>query len=371
MKKKICIIFGGKSVEHEISIISANSILNHIDLKKYSVFGIFIDKNGDFNESTPIIKSKKLKFIIKKQNRVSFLSGKNYNIVTIQKGEVLSKVKIDIFFPLIHGTGGEDGSIQGLLETINKPYVGCNVKSSSICMDKVLTKKILSAESIRTTKFYSYTKDEWITDKVTILKDISNYIKLPCFVKASNLGSSVGVYKVKNKNDLKSKINSAFKFAQKVLVEEAVLDPEEVEISVLQNKRTIVSRPGRVVSSDEFYTYKAKYLDGKSKIEIPYQRAGKNNSLSKEIKDVSIKVFKILECSGMARIDFLYGKTQGTKKPLLYLSEVNTIPGFTEISMFPMLLNEEGITLKKIIDSLIKSAEVEFKKKDKLVTNLS
>ena len=160
MKKKLCIIFGGKSVEHEISIISANAILNHIDQKKYIVYGVFVGKNGVFYESIAKKYNKKLKFQNKKQNKVTFLYGDTKDIGIIKDNKIMDKRKIDIFFPLIHGTGGEDGSIQGLLETINKPYIGCNVESSSICMNKILTKKILSNESIRTTKFYSYTKDE-------------------------------------------------------------------------------------------------------------------------------------------------------------------------------------------------------------------
>ena len=369
MKKKLCIVFGGKSVEHEISIISANAILNHIDQKKYIVYGVFVGKNGVFYESIAKKYNKKLKFQNKKQNKVTFLYGDTKDIGIIKDNKIMDKRKIDIFFPLIHGTGGEDGSIQGLLETINKPYIGCNVESSSICMNKILTKKILSNESIRTTKFYSYAKDEWKTNKTNIIKKIVSDIKFPCFVKASNLGSSVGVYKVKNKSDLKSKIQNTFKFSNKVLVEEAVINPEEVEVSVLQGNQTIVSKPGRVISSDEFYTYKAKYLDGKSSMEIPYKRSLENRTLSNEIKETSIKIYKILQCTGMARIDFLFGKTSSTKKSKLYLSEVNTIPGFTEISMFPKLLNEEGLELKEIINILIQSSEVEFKKKQKLITN--
>ena len=370
MRKNVCIIFGGKSVEHEISIISANSILNNINGTKYYVNGIFIDKNGQFYEAKPTIdKLSKYKFKVEKENKVLLTNNNPKNMLIIKKDKIYSKNKIDIFFPMVHGTGGEDGTIQGMLEILETPYVGCNVESSAICMDKILTKQILTNESIRVTNFCFFTKDEWKTNKIKITKEIRNKISFPCFVKASNLGSSVGVYMVKNKKELERKIINAFKFTARVIVEEAVLSPEEVEISVLQNKRIIVSNPGRIIPSDEFYSYNAKYIDGKSLMEIPYKRAIENPLLMKEIQTTSLKVFKTLNCSGIARIDFLYGFTKQNKKPRLYLSEINTIPGFTEISMYPKLLNHNGITLEKIIDNLIQESEVRHKKKKKLTTN--
>ena len=370
MNKKVCIIFGGKSVEHEISIISANSILNNIDMRKYEVFGIFISKKGEFHEAIyRINKSLKYNFIIKKQNKVMFSGDSNKNVIIMNKNQIKSKTKIDIFFPIIHGTGGEDGKIQGLLELLNKPYVGCDVESSSICMDKILTKEILSNKLVPTTEFLHFSKDEWKDNESSITKEVVKKIAFPCFVKASNLGSSVGVFKVKNKKELKNKVRDAFKFSERILVEQAVLRPEEIEVSVLEDKKIIVSTPGRVIPSDDFYSYNAKYLDGESIIEIPYKRAMNAPSLMHELKVISKKVFQILLCSGMARVDFLFGSTKSEKKAKLYLSEVNTIPGFTEISMFPKLLSNDGIKLKKIIDLLISSAEVKFKKRDKLTTD--
>ncbi|NSW88779.1 D-alanine--D-alanine ligase [bacterium] len=370
MRKNVCIIFGGKSVEHEISIISANSILNNINPRKFDIYGIFIDKNGQFYEAKPTINtSSRFKFKLEKQNKVLLANNNTKNMLIMRKDKIYSKNKIDIFFPMVHGTGGEDGTIQGLLEILDKPYVGCNVESSAICMDKILTKQIVSNQSIRVTDFCFFTKDEWKKDKIKITKEIRDKISFPCFVKASNLGSSVGVYMVKNKKELERKIINAFKFTGKVIVEEAVLSPEEIEISILENKKIVVSDPGRVIPSDEFYSYNAKYIDGKSLMEIPYKRAIKNPTLMKEIKTTSLKVFKTLNCSGIARIDFLYGFTKQNKKPRLYLSEVNTIPGFTEISMYPKLLSLNGVKLEKIIDNLIQECEIRHKKKKKLTTN--
>ena len=370
MRKNVGIIFGGKSVEHEISVISANSILNNINHKKYNIIGIYIDKKGQLYEAKPMKnQTSNYKFNLKKQNKASLINHMEKNMIIFKKNKIHTKSKIDIFFPMVHGTGGEDGSIQGLIETLNRPYVGCNVKSSAICMDKILTKQILINESVRVAKFCFFTKYEWKSNKIEINKQIKNQFGFPCFVKASNLGSSVGVYMVKNKIELERKITQAFKFTEKVIVEEAIINPEEVEISILQSGKYVVSDPGRIIPSDKFYSYNAKYIDGKSIIEIPYKRAIKNNLLMNEIKSTSLKVFKLLDCSGMARIDFLFGSTKNISKPKLYLSEVNTIPGFTEISMYPKLLINEGLKLEKIIDLLIKQSEKEFKNKNNLITN--
>ncbi len=370
--KKVCIIFGGKSVEHEISIISANSILNNINKTKYKIFGIYITKDGVFCEATPSINREfsEYKFKINRQ-RIALLSNqKNKNLLILRGSKIEAKINIDIFFPIIHGTGGEDGSIQGLLELVDKPYVGCGVESSSICMNKILSKKLLSQQSIPTTAFQSFGKQEWNASETILIRKILEDIGLPCFVKASNLGSSVGIYRVTSTKELKNRIKDGFRFANELLVEEAVLEPEEVEVSILEkNNNIITTAPGRIIPSDEFYSYKAKYIDGKSEIEIPYQRASSNPALMKRIKTLSSKVFTVLQCSGMARIDFLYGKTTRKKKPGLYFSEINTIPGFTEISMFPKLLNNLGITLEATIEALIRNSESKHRKKEKLVTD--
>tara|TARA_B110000438_G_C15814850_1_gene651467 strand:+ start:2168 stop:3313 length:1146 start_codon:yes stop_codon:yes gene_type:complete len=370
--KKVCIIFGGKSVEHEISIISANSILNNINKTKYKIFGIYITKDGVFCEATPRInrESSEYKFKINRQKIALLSNQKNKNLLILRGSKIEAKINIDIFFPIIHGTGGEDGSIQGLLELVDKPYVGCGVESSSICMNKILSKKLLSQQSIPTTAFHSFDKEEWRTSETILIKKILEDVGLPCFVKASNLGSSVGIYRVTTTKELKSRIKDGFRFANELLVEEAVLQPEEVEVSILEkNNNIITTAPGRIIPSDEFYSYKAKYIDGKSEIEIPYQRASSNPALMKRIKTLSNKVFTALQCSGMARIDFLYGKTTRKKKPGLYFSEINTIPGFTEISMFPKLLNNVGITLEGTIEALIRNSESKHRKKEKLVTD--
>ena len=202
---KICLIYGGKSVEHEISILSANSILNNIDKKKYTIIGIYIEKNGFFRESKVIAKKNKQELRPTK-NRIIFSIGEAKPLSIIKNNKIIRNIDIDVYFPIVHGTGGEDGSIQGLLKIINKPYVGSNVSSSAICMDKILTKRILENINIRTPSFVQIEKYEWKKNREKIVGNILKKIKLPCFVKAADLGSSIGVYKVKMKKELILKI---------------------------------------------------------------------------------------------------------------------------------------------------------------------
>ena len=366
----VCIIFGGKSVEHEISVISANSILNSINHNKYAVNGIYINKNGEITH-TDIIKNKsdRLEFKPSKSNKILISVGSENSLLVFNKRKLIKTIRPDVFFPVIHGTSGEDGSIQGLLELMNKPYVGCDVQSSSICIDKIITKKLIKNAGIRTAEFVEISKDDWVNKKTKILNRVKKNIGVPCFVKASNLGSSIGIYKTNKAKDLSKNISKSFKYASTILIEESILDVEEIEVSVLGNESLTISCPGSIAPSSEFYDYNAKYIDGKSLTEIPYSRSLKNKSLGVEIHSMSTKAYKELNCSGMARVDFLYGTTIKRNKPALFLSEINTIPGFTEISMYPKLLEHGGLKLEKVVVTLINLAIKKYNLKKKLVTN--
>ncbi|MBT89354.1 MAG: D-alanine--D-alanine ligase A [Spirochaetales bacterium] len=366
---RICLIYGGKSVEHEISIVSANSILNNIDRKKYKINGIYVTRNGSFKEAR-IVKKKGRLELRPTKNKIVFSLGRTRPVSIENNNKIIRNINIDIYFPVIHGTGGEDGSIQGLLRTIDKPYVGSNTGSSAICMDKILTKRILTSVNIRTASFIEIKKDEWKEKQKKIVTDISSRIKFPCFVKVANLGSSVGIYKVKTKKELILKIRQAFTFSTKIFIEEAVIDPDEIEVSVLGNQDCIVSSPGLVIPSSEFYDYNAKYIDGKSRFEIPFRKSQKKKALNNEIRQGAIKAYRTIGCEGMARIDFLYGKTKNIKTPRLFMSEINTIPGFTAISMYPKLLEYSGVAYKKLIDNLITLAIKRYKAESKLKTNI-
>ena len=364
---RICIIYGGNSVEHEISIISANSILNNLDQKKYKIIGIYITKSGSFREAR-ISKSGLSHKFVATGKKIIFSIGEKNSVIVKDKGQIDRKLNVDVFFPIVHGTGGEDGSIQGLLKLLDKPFVGSDITSSAICIDKVITKRIFQNLSIRTTSFVEITSPSWQTKRKEIVRTIVLKIKLPCFIKAANLGSSVGVYKVKSKKDLISKIGKAFNYSEKVIAEEAVINPNEIEVSILGNEKLKVSKPGLVIPSSEFYDYNAKYIDGKSKLEIPWKKINNDRKLSNEIKNNSILAYEKIGCEGMARIDFLYGKTKNLQSNRLYASEINTIPGFTPISMYPKLLEEIGLNYKKLLNELITLALQRYKREKKLKT---
>ncbi len=360
-KKTICIIFGGISVEHEVSIISANSILNNIDLKKYRPVGLYLTKKGIFKNCKIITKSGKKQFS-PQGYLISFKPGAKKPI-EINKN---MSIEVDVFFPIIHGTGGEDGSIQGLIKILDRPFIGCDMLGSAITMNKILTKELVKKEGINITKYEII--ENSLSDKK--IKMIKKNIGFPCFVKAANLGSSIGVYKANNEKELKLNIKKSLNFTNNVFVEEAVINAAEIEVSALQVKEKIfTSTPGEIEPSSEFYDYNAKYIDNKSRLKIPIE-IFKNEKMISKIKTLSAITFKVLNCEGMARIDFLYGSTINKSSKKLYLSEVNSIPGFTEISMFPKLLEHDGIKYGSVIHELIQYAIYRYKKEKKLAKSL-
>tara|TARA_B100000575_G_scaffold226789_1_gene187411 strand:- start:248 stop:1345 length:1098 start_codon:yes stop_codon:yes gene_type:complete len=359
VKKNVAIIFGGVSVEHEISIISANSILNNIDKKKFNPIGIYISKKGILQHCKIIKKEKKLKF---KPYESSISVTPGLKKVFLLNGE--RPLKVDIIFPIIHGTTGEDGAIQGFIKILNIASVGSDVLSSSLTMNKILSKDIIAKNNIKTCKYLIVNERSLDND----IKKIKKEIGTPCFVKTSNLGSSIGIYKINNFNNIKKYIKKAFKFSNEVFVEEAVIKAQEIEVSVFGYKDDIfVSTPGEIRPSSEFYDYNAKYIDNKSELIIPATICDKNKSLEKKIKNNAKKIFKELKCEGMARIDFLYGKTKKSNIKDLFFSEVNSIPGFTDISMFPKLINYSGITYRNLITKLINISLKKFKDEKKFI----
>ena len=303
MKIKVAILFGGISSEHEISVMSAESIMQNIDKDKFDIMPVEISKEGKFD---------------------------------------IEKVKqADVVFPCLHGKGGEDGSIQKLLESLNKKYVGCGVEASIIGLDKVKQKQIYEKLKIPTPPFQYFTKYEWKENSEKII----NKISFPVFVKPTNTGSSIGITKVKVKEDLQPAIEEALKYDDKIDVEKAIENIREIEVAVLGNDDLLISVPGEILPAEEFYSYDAKYKLNSSLV-IPAQISKEK---TKEIQELAKKVFKALGLHGMSRIDFFIEK-EGEK---VYVNEVNTIPGFTKISMYPKLLEESGIPYKKLINKLI------------------
>ena len=336
-KKKVGVIFGGKSTENEVSKLSAKSVLNQIDKEKFEVYEIYIDKEGIWWETQD------QKQVNKIENEMEYL--KNMNVV----------------FPVLHGLYGEDGTIQGLLEMLQIPYVGCGVLASSVGMDKVYTKVIFERAGLKQAKYvyikkvneeYVYVNKGFQEEKLTlqeIAKKTMNKLKFPMFVKPSNSGSSVGINKAKNEAELMEYIKYAGKFDSKILVEEGIVG-REVECAVLGNNEVQASCVGEVKSAEEFYSYDAKYNNEESRTEIP---AKISSELSDKIRNQAIRAFKSIDGKGLSRVDFFI--ENGTDE--VYINEINTMPGFTNISMYPKLWEESGIEYKELLTKLIELAK--------------
>lgn len=344
-KIKLGIVFGGESTENEVSVVSANSILNNLDTEKYDIYPIYIDKEGTWWEYE---KQNNLKLGTKIRNKKLIENERKY------------LNQLDVIFPVLHGKYGEDGTIQGFFELLGIPYVGCHVLSSSIGMDKAYSKIIFEKAGLKQAD-YEYIKkykdkyiyvdknfEEEILTLEGVAKKVSKELKYPMFVKPSNAGSSVGINKAKNFEQLKDYIEIASQFDNKILIEQGV-NGREIECAVLGNEEVIASCVGEIKPAEEFYSYNAKYSNEESKIEIP---ADLPKDISEEIRKQAIKAFKAIDGKGLARVDFFVEK----KSNEIYINEINTMPGFTNISMYPKLFEKSGISYKELLDKLIKLA---------------
>ena len=344
---KLGVIFGGMSTENEVSIVSANSILKNLDKNKYEIYPIYIDKNGKWYKYLDNYEKTTYDGKVEKKEEI-------LNIVEYIK-------KLDIIFPVLHGLYGEDGTIQGFLELLKIPYVGCKVLASSVGMDKVYSKIIFEKAGLNQAKYVyirKYTDSEYIyIDKnfnetkyslEEIAEKIAKIQKFPMFVKPSNSGSSVGISKVCNIEELKNGIKTSEKYDVKILIEEGIVG-KEVECAVLGNEDVIASTVGQILSQEEFYSYDAKYLDNNSKTLIP---ADLTNEKIEEIRKLAIKAFKAIDGKGLSRVDFFV--EEGTEK--IYINEINTMPGFTSISMYPKLFESVGIKYEELLDRIIDNA---------------
>lgn len=320
-KVNILLLFGGKSTENEISIKSARNVYNYIDKKKYNISLVYIDKNGDWYN---------IEDIYDLDNRI-----KVEDYVSIFK-------YIDLTFPLIHGKNGEDGSIQGFLETIGAKYIGSNILSSSVCLDKSFTKTILQSENIPVVESTLYRRG--YTNFKDVCDIVENQLGYPVFIKPCTQGSSVGVNKAENISELNDYLDIALKYDNKVLIEKAIVG-RELEIGIIGNDKHIQSVIGEIILDEEFYTFENKY-EKDTILKIPTELSLAD---TKKLENIAIKAFNILECNDLARIDFLMDK-QGN----IFINEINTIPGFTSVSMFPLLFKETGYSQRKLLDELIK-----------------
>ncbi len=371
-KLKIGVLFGGRSAEHEVSLVSATSVIKNLDPKKYEVMPIGISKEGKWLSGDKVLSILKSQTAIPKQLISTLPADPTVkSLINLEQNKKSPKLvasgqglgtKLDVIFPVLHGTFGEDGTVQGLLELASVPYVGAGVLGSAVGMDKIAQKMIFESNNIPTPKFSYFTASAWQKNKPLLIKDILKQIGLPCFIKPANLGSSVGISKAHNEKTLIQAINLAVKYDRRIIVEQAVANPLEIECAVLGNDNPEASVLGQIISSNEFYDYDAKYVDGKSQAVIPAPLPSK---IAKEIQNYATAAFKALDLAGMARVDFLIQSNPWR----IYLNEVNTIPGFTSISMYPKLWEASGLTYVKLLDKLINLAIERASAKIKLQTS--
>ena len=364
-KIRVGVLFGGRSREHEVSLSSARSVLNHIDKSRYDIELIGITHDGVWvvgEDAQQLLDGKKCS--PKKTIYVPTIpSDARLASVSAQNNGQMIKIeeKIDIAFPVLHGPFGEDGAIQGLFEIAGIPYVGAGVAASAVCMDKILMKSVFIKYQIPTPRFGYYLRRSWQRDKNTIKNDVLREIGFPCFVKPSNTGSSVGITKVKSMQEFDNAFELAAEYDRKIVVEQAV-DAREIECSVLGNDDPEVSVPGEIIQSREFYDYDAKYIDETSKLIIP---AELNSETAQTIRGLAVEAYKAVDCSGMARVDFLLDRNAEK----VYVNELNTLPGFTDISMYPKLWEESGLSYGNLITKLIDFGFERFEDKSQCNTS--
>ncbi|GGM33881.1 D-alanine--D-alanine ligase [Paraliobacillus quinghaiensis] len=345
-KMKVGIVFGGKSAEHEVSLQSAKNIVDAIDKTKYEVVLLGIDKQGKWHVNQPssyLINEENPKLIeLNRSNeQVAVVPGEENNqLVNLSDDNVLDQV--DVVFPIVHGTLGEDGSIQGMLRIANLPFVGTDVLGSAVSMDKDIAKRLLKGAEIAVANGLTFRKHK--QDELDF-EQVKEALGLPLFIKPANQGSSVGVSKARNEEEFYQGMKDAFQYDQKVLVEQAIIG-REIECAVLGNEAPIASLPGEVLPQTDFYSYESKYIDENgAELAAP---AVLSEEQTKKVQEAAVEVFQTLECEGMARVDFFL-QEDGT----LVVNEVNTLPGFTKISMYPRLWDISGISYPDLIDRLI------------------
>lgn len=345
-KKRLGVIFGGTSTEHEVSIVSGTSVIKNLNKEKYEIYPIYIDKAGEWYEFE--------------------LDNKTYKvgdeIVGTKKIEnIWNYLKtMDILFPVLHGLQGEDGTIQGMFELLKIPYVGTRVLGSSVCMDKVYSKIIFEKAKLNQAKYvyirkfedqYIYINEDFSEEVLDIQETVNKIMEktdFPMFVKPSNSGSSVGISKAKNKDELINSIIEASKFDKKILIEENI-NGREIECAVLGNEEVKASVLGEILPAEAFYSFSAKYQNSDSKtVEAP----DLPEELTKKVRELAVKAYKAADCQGLSRVDFFVDD----KENKIYINEINTLPGFTEISMYPKLWEKSGLTYTELLDKLIELA---------------
>jgi D-alanine-D-alanine ligase len=359
-KLRVALLFGGRSAEHEISLISARNIVEAMDKRKYQIIAIGIDKAGRWfiDEGGRLLKGTHRLVRRRGKGSAALIPGaKKSPLIQVSAKNVFRE--IDVVFPVLHGPFGEDGTVQGLLKLADLPFVGAGVLGSAIGMDKDVMKRLLRDAKLPLAKFLVCARED---GRNLDFNRVKGELGLPVFVKPANLGSSVGISKAGSEKQFKQALKEAFRFDHKILIEEAIKG-REIECSVLGNENPLASLPGEIVTRHDFYSYKAKYIDDQgAELIIPARLSA---ATVREIQEIAIQTFKVLCCEGMARVDFFLN-ADGK----VFVNEINTIPGFTNISMYPKLWEVSGMSYSALIDRLISLALERFHKEKKLRTSI-
>jgi D-alanine-D-alanine ligase len=378
-KLRVGVIYGGRSGEHEVSIASAAAVVQNLDKQRYEAIPIRIEKDGRWliadrlpvsSSAAEVIEQSRLQAGLRSSRggREAHLlahPGED-QIMTIERGTTpaITGLGLDVVFPVLHGPYGEDGTVQGLLELANIPYVGAGVLASAVGMDKAVAKLVFAARGLPLAKYLEVLRRDWVSQPEPIAADVAATLKFPVFVKPANLGSSVGISKVKNAGELAAAMNLAGEYDRKIVIEAAVPAAREIECAVLGNHRPEASLPGEIIPSREFYDYEAKYLDDSSRCIVP---ANLPAEVVAEVQRLAIEVFRAVDCAGMARVDFLMDGGSGA----IYVNEINTIPGFTTISMYAKMWDASGLPYPALLDRLIALARERHAEKQLLRTSLT
>ena len=359
-KLRIGVIFGGRSGEHEVSLVTATSVIAALDATKYDIVPIGITKSGKWVSSDKALALLKSGGDVESQEESIILPEPTRHglIATAAAGD---GKPLDVVFPLVHGKYGEDGSLQGLLELADLPYVGAEVMASAVGMDKIVQKMLFLAVGIPVAPYVWFTANEFHEHAEAAVSQIEDVLGYPCFVKPANTGSSVGITKAHDRPELLDGVQLAMRFDRKILIEKGLPDAREIECAVLGNGDPQASVLGEVIPSNEFYDYNAKYVDGASQIVIP---ADLPPEVVEQVRALAIEAFRALDCAGMARVDFFVQKVSNA----IILNEVNTIPGFTSFSMYPKLWEASGLEYADLLDILIKLAIERHAEKSALQT---
>lgn len=349
-KKTVALLFGGASSEYEVSCMSVSSVWENIDKEKYNAVLLGITKSGEwylYDGDIEKVRAHEWDSDTANLKKAYICPDRSVHGAMVKTENGWEELYIDVVYPVLHGKNGEDGTMQGLLEIAGLPYVGCKVLASAACMDKDVCHTLLKGAGIAQVKWLTYIKGS--TDYAEAEKAVEHELGWPVFVKPANAGSSVGITKVKNAEMLKEAMELAFEHDVKIIIEEAVLEPIEVECAVLGNDDLFIGGPGEIVPADDFYSYDAKYYNNESKT---FLKARIPEELAEEIRETAKRAYKVLGCKGLTRVDFLIEKETGK----VVLNEPNTLPGFTNISMYPKLIMDAGIGYSELIDKLLELA---------------